>query len=151
MTDLLTYADISESNSHDALPWDQIKAVQFEPWKNAFDLNKVKSNSASRIKNNSHLMLIDKAARYYQDLDKIDRISLNINKFKADRTLREHQSKMFDSIDVYKSRLKVLSPSFELPKLKNDTILRDRRTEWHKNLSNDFYLEESVNILKDIS
>ncbi len=151
MTDLLTYADISESNSHDALPWDQIKAVQFDPWSKKFDLNKIKTNSSTRVKNNSHLKLVDQAARYYQDLDKIDRISLNIDKFKADRIMREQQSKMFDSIDVYKSRLKVSSPVFELPKLKNDTILRDRRKEWHKNLSNDFYLEESVNILKDIS
>src|SRR5690606_1369968 len=107
MTDMLTYADISESNSHDALPWDQIKAVNFEPWKTSFNLEKVKSNSALRLKNNSYLGLIDKAAKYYQDLDKIDRIPLNIDKFKADRKIREEYAKQFDSLDVYKTKLKI--------------------------------------------
>src|SRR5690606_41796774 len=97
------------------------------------------------------LKLIDDAARYYKELDKIDRISLNLEKFKADRQIREQQAKMFDSIDVYKSRLKVSSPAYELPKFEQDTVLRERRKDWHKNLSDDFYLEESVNILKDIS
>src|SRR5690606_9150225 len=132
-----------------ALPWDQIKAVNFEPWKTSFNLEKVKSNSALRLKNNSYLGLIDKAAKYYQDLDKIDRIPLNIDKFKADRKIREEYAKQFDSLDVYKTKLKISSPVYELPKFENDTVLRERRKDWHKTLSNDFYLEESVNILKD--
>ena len=151
MPDLLTYADISESNSHDALPWDQIKAIKFEPWQNSFDIDYVKTKSSQRLENNSYLKLIDQAAKYYQELDKIDRIPLNIEKFKSDRKSREEQSKQFDSIQVYKTKLNVYSPQFELPKFENDTILRERRKEWHKNLTNDFYLEESVNILKDIS
>ena len=151
MSDFLMYSDISESNSHDALPWDQIKAVQFDPWNTPVNLEAVKAKSLARLQNNAHLNLIDKAARYYQELDKIDRISLNIDKFKADRTLREEQAKSFDSLDVYKSRLKISSPAFELPKFEQDTVLRERRKDWHKNLSTDFYLEESVNILKDIS
>lgn len=151
MTDLLTYADISESNSHDALPWDQIKPVKFEPWSQTFDLDMVKAKSEARLKNHAYLGLIDKAARYYQDLDKIDRIPLNIEKFKADRKNREEFAKQFDSLEVYKTKLKISSPAFELPKFENDTVLRERRKDWHKNLSNDFYLEESVNILKDIS
>jgi len=151
MSDFLMYSEISESSSHDALPWDQIKAVNFTPWASTLNLDNVKAKSAERLNNNSYLKLIDDAARYYKELDKIDRISLNLEKFKADRQIREQQAKMFDSIDVYKSRLKVSSPAYELPKFEQDTVLRERRKDWHKNLSDDFYLEESVNILKDIS
>ncbi|WP_246361488.1 carboxy terminal-processing peptidase [Moheibacter lacus] len=151
MSDFLMYSDISESNSHDALPWDQIKAINFTPWASTFNMEMVKSKSAERLKNNSYLKLIDDAARHYQELEKIDRISLNLEQYKAVRENREKQAKKFDSIDVYKSRLKVSSPAFELPKFKQDTVLQERRKNWHKNLSDDFYLEESVNILKDIS
>lgn len=151
LTDMLTYADISESKAEDALPWDQIKPIKFDPWSVSFNLDEIKENSINRLKGNAYLDLIEKGARYYQELDKIDRFPLSLEKYKADRDLREEKSKQFDSLDKYESRLKVGSPNYELPKLENDTILREKRKNWHKDLSNDFYLEESINVLKDIS
>jgi carboxyl-terminal processing protease len=114
-------------------------------------LDEIKQKSEARIKNNAYLNLVEKGAKYYKDLDKIDRFSLNLEKYKAERDSREQQAKQFDSIDIYKNRLKISSPLDKLPELKNDTILRERRETWHKDMSNDFYLEESVNILEDIS
>ncbi len=151
LTDMLTYADISEGKAEDALPWDQIKAVKFDPWSANFNIEEIKTKSANRLKGNAYLNLIEKGARYYQELDKIDRFPLNLEKYKTDRDLREQKAKQFDSIDKYKTRLKIVSPVYELPRLDNDTILRERRKSWHKDLSNDFYLEESVNVLKDLS
>src|SRR5690606_9100610 len=113
MTDMLTYSDVSESFSEDALPWDQIKPVDFDPWKTNFNLEDVKHKSTNRLKNNAYLNLVEKGAHYYKDLDKIDRFSLNIEKYKADRDLREQQSKQYDSIDIYKTRLKISSPAAE--------------------------------------
>lgn len=151
LTDMLTYADISEARAEDALPWDQIKPVPFDRWSVSFNLDEVKTRSAARLEGNAYLDLIDKGARYYQELDKIDRFPLNLQKYKENRDAREQKSKQFDSIDKYKTRLKISSPKHELPKLEIDEILRERRNNWHKDLSNDFYLEESVNVLKDIS
>jgi carboxyl-terminal processing protease len=151
LTDLLTYADISESNSHDALPWDQIKEIKFDRWPAKFNLEEVKVKSANRLKDNAYLKLIDEAARYYKESDKIDRIPLNLEAYKAERKMREEKAKRFDSLDVFESQMKISSPTFELEKFKSDTLLRDRRLDWHKNMKNDFYLEESINILKDIS
>lgn len=151
LTDMLTYADISEGKAEDALPWDQIKAVPFDRWSPNFNLNDVKTKSANRLKGNAYLNLIEQGARYYQELDKIDRFPLSMQKYKADRDMREQKSKQFDSIDKYKSRLKIASPAYELPKMESDTIFGERRKSWHKDLSNDFYLEESINVLKDIS
>lgn len=151
MTDILTYADISEGNSDDALPWDQIKEIKFDRWPATFDLNAVKAKSEERLKNSTYLKLIDEAARYYKENDKIDRVTLNMDKYKLERKEREERAKKFDSINVYKTNLNITSPLFELERFKTDTILRERRKDWHKNMTNDFYLEESINILKDIS
>ena len=151
MTDILTYADISEGNSDDALPWDQIKEIKFDRWPATFDLNAVKAKSEQRLKNSTYLKLIDEAARYYKENDKIDRVTLNMDKYKLERKEREERAKKFDSINVYKTNLNITSPLFELERFKTDTILRERRKDWHKNMPNDFYLEESINILKDIS
>ncbi|MDD3771036.1 MAG: carboxy terminal-processing peptidase [Weeksellaceae bacterium] len=151
MTDLLTYANISESSSEDALPWDQIKATKFDPWETTYDLEKIKAKSEARLNKSAYLQLIDEAAHYYKELEKIDRIPLNIEKYKADRKQKELKSKTFDTTDEYKSRLKIHPMEADLLRFEQDTILRERRNVWHKNLANDFYLEESINILKDIS
>jgi carboxyl-terminal processing protease len=42
------------------------------------------------------------------------------------------------------------SPLYEQALIENDTVLMERRKEWHKNLVKDLYLEESVNVLKDM-
>src|SRR5690554_3139356 len=151
MPNLMSYSDISESRSDDALPWDRIRAVDFEPWSNPVDLDLVKAKSKQRLESNEYLDLINEMAKYYRSLDEIDRVSLNIDQFVEERNKRREKSDEFDLADSYKTRLKVYSPSAELPKFKNDTILQERRKSWHKNLEKDFYLEESVNILKDIS
>ncbi|HUH35996.1 MAG TPA: carboxy terminal-processing peptidase [Moheibacter sp.] len=151
MVDMLTYSGISESNVDDALPWDQIKAVNYTTWSIPLDIPTIQEKSSKRLANSAYLKVIDEAAQYYQSLDKIDRIALNLEQFKKDRKLREEKSKSFETADVYESKLKISSPAAELPRFENDTILRERRKDWHKNLGKDFYLEESINILKDIS
>lgn len=151
LVDLLTYSKVSESNAETALPWDQIKAVNYTPWHIPLDIPSIQEKSKARLKDNAYLKIIDETARYFKDLDKIDRIALNLEQFKNDRKLREEKSKSFETADVYESKLKISSPAAELPRFESDTILRERRKDWHKNLGKDFYLEESVNILKDIS
>lgn len=151
MPNLMTYSDISESRSDDALPWDRIKAVDFEPWTPRIDLDLVKTNSKKRLESNEYLDLVNKIAEYYKSLEEIDRVSLNIDQFIEERNKRREKSDEFDVSDSYKTRLKVYSPAAELPKFKNDTILKERRKNWHESLEKDFYLEESVNVLKDIS
>lgn len=151
LTDMLTYAEISESKSENALPWDQIKPINFQKWNVKYNLDDIKAKSAKRTKQNKYLELIEGAAQYYKSLDKIDRYALNIDEFKKERSEREQKAKQYDSINKYNSRLKIKSPTYELERFKQDTILRERRKSWHKDLSNDFYVEESINVLKDIS
>lgn len=151
LTDMLTYAEISESKSENALPWDQIKPINFQKWNVKYNLDDIKAKSAKRTKQNKYLDLIEGAAQYYKSLDKIDRYALNIDEFKKERSEREQKAKQYDSINKYNSRLKIKSPTYELERFKQDTILRERRKSWHKDLSNDFYVEESINVLKDIS
>lgn len=151
MTDLLTYANISESSSEDALPWDQIKPTKYVPWDATFDLEKIKNQSKERLNQSAYLKLIDDAALYYKELEKVDRIPLNIEKYKEDRKEKELKSKSFDTTEEYKSRLKITPTKPDVMRFEQDTILKERRNVWYKNLSNDFYLEESINILKDIS
>ena len=95
--------------------------------------------------------MIDEAALYYKNLDKIERVSLNLDKFKEERKAREEKSKKYDSINKYKTDIEVDFPHWELEKIERDTVLKEKRKNWYKDIRNDFYIEESINVLKDIS
>ena len=41
--------------------------------------------------------------------------------------------------------------SYELPKMKQDSIFKINRNRWHKNLSKDIYMEEALNVLNDLN
>lgn len=151
MPDVLAYSDISESYSNDALPWDQIKEIKINQWQPTFDLTTVKEKSKIRLENNEYAALIDEAALYYKNLDKIERVSLNLDKFKEERKAREEKSKKYDSINKYKTDIEVDFPHWELEKIERDTVLKEKRKNWYKDIRNDFYIEESINVLKDIS
>ena len=38
----------------------------------------------------------------------------------------------------------------DLTAVKNDTVLKAKRNNWFKGMQKDFYLNEAVNVLKDI-
>ena len=62
----------------------------------------------------------------------------------------ERESKKFDSISNYKTDLLFSSLSYEFPLMDRDSVLRDNRNRWHESLSKDIYMEEALNVLKDL-
>jgi len=56
--DLYEHLKMREKDDPDALPWDEIAKADYTPWKNSFDLNSIKSSSASRVNNSSSFNLI---------------------------------------------------------------------------------------------
>ena len=50
----------------------------------------------------------------------------------------------------YDSHLNFSSLAYEKELFTQDSVLRDKRDRWHKNLAKDVYVEEAVNILEDL-
>lgn len=148
--DRYSYMDISEGSREAALPWDQISSLKYKSWAAPWDKEKVIAQSQARLEKLPQVKLIDEYAQYVKKMDDDKMIDLNYEKFRAEYDRREAESKKFDELSEYKNGLKLISPLYEQKLIKNDTVLRERRKEWHKNLEKDFYLEESINVLKDM-
>ena len=50
----------------------------------------------------------------------------------------------------YDSELSFESLKYETELFTQDSVLREKRNRWHKSLAKDIYVEEAVNVLKDL-
>ena len=99
---------------------------------------------------NEHLKLIEEQARWIKERRDNNTIPLNYSKYIADIEKNKERSKEFEAISKYENNLKFSSHLKEIQVKKQDTILAEKRTRWHKSLGQDIYLEEAVHVLEDL-
>ena len=145
-----TYMDMGEKDQDNPLPWDEIQPATYKEWENSINYEKIIKLSRKRVNNNPTLKLIDESARWIEKTRSKEVFSLNYNIFKNEMIDNERESKKFDSISNYKTDLLFSSLSYEFPLMDRDSVLRDNRNRWHESLSKDIYMEEALNVLKDL-
>ena len=150
MPDRYMYLKNGERDVDNAMPWDKIDATQYNVWDKQAGFNSAIANSKARIENNSYFKLIEKNAKWLDDRNKEFDFSLNINTFKSVRENLENTAKTFKTIIKYSNNLNFTSLPYETDLMKTDLALKDKREDWHKNLSRDIYIEEAINVLDDL-
>ncbi len=150
MVDQFTYEDISEASRPEALNWDQIKPLIIAKWPSTFDLAKIKANSKARLENNAHLALMNESFKFIKSMEDVKEIPLNLEDYKTFRKTREDKIKKFETLDKYKNNFKFTMNQNDLATTKTDTVLKAKRNNWFKGMQKDFYLNEAVNVLRDI-
>ena len=148
--DRYSFVDIGERDQDNPLALDKIDPVKYDYWNNYFDYDTTISNSKVRMGNNAQLKLIEENARWIKTQMDENVYSLNYKKYKAELDADQEQAKQFDAISEYKTNLTFQSLPYETALFETDTILKEKRVRWHKNLSKDVYLEEALNVLADL-
>ncbi len=147
-----SFIEVGEKDKDNPLPYDEIDPANYDVWDHYFDYDEAISKSNERMKNNEQLRLIEENAKWVKS--KIDETvySLNYETYKAQLELNEEESKKFDAIEDYKTNLSFNSLAYERALFESDTTnLREKRERWHKNLSQDVYIEEALNVLEDLN
>lgn len=148
--DRYSYVDIGERDQDHPLPWDKIGAVNYEKWNSYFDYDTTISNSKMRMANNNQLKLIEQNAKWIKTQMDNNTFSLNYEDYKKELESNEKVAKEFDAISKYETNLTFLSLPYEMQLFDKDTILKEKRERWHKNLGKDVYVEEALNVLNDL-
>ena len=65
-------------------------------------------------------------------------------------SFNEEESRRYDSLSNYKTDLVFSSLTAELPSINQDSVVMLNRQRWHESLSKDIYMEEALNVLKDL-
>jgi carboxyl-terminal processing protease len=150
MPDRYSYIDIGERDYDNPLPYDKIEPAEYEIWDGYIDFEETINRSKQRMAQSQQLMLIDENARWIKERrDEMD-VDLNFSAYSAEIAKRKEETKKFDVVDDYDNKMSYRSLANEIVLMRQDTTLREKRKRWHKNLSQDIYVEEAVNVLEDL-
>ncbi|WP_299127558.1 carboxy terminal-processing peptidase [uncultured Winogradskyella sp.] len=148
--DRYSYIDIGEKDQENPLPWDKIDAVDYEFWGNYFDYDATIEKSKARMASNQQLKLIDANAQWVKKIRDREVYSLKYEDYKKVMELNEEEAKRFEKLSEYKTDLTFSSLPYEMKLMDEDSVLKEKRTRWHKSLSKDVYIEEALNVLNDL-
>ncbi|QOD60348.1 carboxy terminal-processing peptidase [Polaribacter haliotis] len=150
MPDRYSYMKFGERDLEGALVWDKVPQAKYTQTNSYQNFSEVVNNSKERIANNPKFNLINDYAKWLKKNQDNTSFSLNYKEFSDDSKKQENSAKKYKTAFEYKSNLTFNSPKYELPSLKKDSILEQKREDWHKNLAKDVYVAEALNVLSEL-
>jgi len=148
--DRYSYIDLGERDQQNPLGWDKITAADYKVWDGYIDFEDAVKKSKERMAKNEQIKLIEENAKWLKEQQDENVISLNYDKYVSKEEEAKKRSEKFKSLRDYDSKLSFSSLNYEKELFTQDSVLREKRDRWHKDLARDIYVEEAVNVLKDL-
>ncbi len=148
--DKYSYLDIGERGQSNPLKWDKISPADYSPWKGAINYKETIAKSSARMEENNQIKLIEENAQWLKTQQDEVQISLNYDNYIVEKEKDKAKSDYFKKMKDYDSKLDFGSLQYEQELFTKDSVLREKRNRWHKNLARDVYVEEAVNVLQDL-
>ncbi len=148
--DKYSYIDLGERDQSTPLKWDKITPADYKIWDGYIDYEQTIANSNRRMAANPQIELIEEHAKWIKSEQDENLISLNYDIYKTEEKKDKAKSDYFKSLSEYDSKLTFESLQYEEELFTKDSILREKRDRWHKDLAKDVYVEEAVNVLQDL-
>ena len=149
--DSYKYIFNGENDEKNPLKWDKIDPANFEKWSNRDYLNKLSSESQTRIDSDAYYSLLNDRALWLKDQQLNKSISLNFSSYNSFLNKQREKNKKFESLNKYENNLKFKLLKAEKQYIQSDKELLSSRNRWHRNLTRDLYLEEGVKALEMLS
>lgn len=147
--DRYSYIDLGERDQANPLQWDKISPAKYIPWDGYIDPGTI-ARSAARMDAHPQIALIEENAHWLKQQQEETQVPLKYEVYLEREKENKERSKYFKSKMEYDSHLNFSSLAYEKELFTQDSVLRDKRDRWHKNLAKDVYVEEAVNILEDL-
>ncbi|NNE02355.1 MAG: carboxy terminal-processing peptidase [Eudoraea sp.] len=148
--DKYRYIVLGEKGQDNALAWDTIEAADYDVWDGYIDYEETVANSNKRIASSPQFKLIEENAKWLKTLGDEMSVSLNYDLYKLRDKESRAKTDYFNKLSEYDSKLTFESLQYEKELFTQDSILREKRARWHINLAKDVYIEEAINVLRDL-
>jgi len=147
-----SYVDIGEKDLDNPLKWNKIDPARYDNSSKIFNYSQAVEKSKKRISENEYFSLIDQHAKLVKSNQDNKIISLDYNSYKEEQENLKSQSDKLKIIDDF------ISPyvfnwnetNQNIDSSYNDDI-QEKRDRWIKVLEKDIYVNEAMNLLKDLS
>ncbi len=151
LPDEYKYIDVGEKELDYAMPWDKIAPVPYTTSRMMTDIiNKVKEMSRTRVNSDEQFRLIDENAMRLKKMRDMKTLPLSLKEFRALRAKDKEELKKFENIGKKEMNFQVFTLGDDKAKLESDSTFKSRNDAWHKSMSTDLYLNEALNVLKDM-
>ena len=147
-----SYIDIGEKDLDNPLSWDKIDPARYDNSVKVFNYAQAISNSKERIGQNKYFSIIDKHAKLIKSKQDDKTISLDYNSYKEDQEEFKLQSDKLKVIEEFNSPylFEWNDNNLNANSSYNDDM-KEKRDRWIKSLQKDIYVDEAMNLLKDLS
>ena len=148
--DRYSYVDIGERDEDNPMSWDQITPLIYTKWHGYLNYDEVIKQSQDRVNNHPIFKLVDQDAKWIEQRQNDKSIALNyqeyVSELEADRTYADQ----FDAVKEYYNNLEFTIAPAEQERITKDSIFSEKRERWFSDLTEDYYVEEAVNILDEL-
>ena len=151
LPDQYEYLKIREKDNESALPWDQIKKTDYQSWNSSVNFKQVEDNAKQRIAKDSAFAIINKNTNWLKaNVDK--EYDLNIGKYKAEQDALRNVIRQNDTLSKLATPIDIKPLAADNNKYYNnpDKAKAERSKQWLSGVQKDLYLEETIDILKDM-
>ncbi|MGY5354420.1 carboxy terminal-processing peptidase [Wenyingzhuangia sp. IMCC45467] len=150
MPDRYSYLDIAERELDAPLNWDQIAKAKYNDSNYYSNFDEVVAEMQNSINTNPQFNKINSYAKWLKKNQDNLTYPLNIKGYEEEQEQLNREAKEYKDILKYDSPFTFSSPTYESNLIATDTILRDKRKFWHKNLHDDIYVNEAIETLSKL-
>ena len=152
LPDNFYYLDTGEKDYENAMAWSEIQAVDYN--QDVVELNRiadVKDKSQVRIENNEKFNMVLENAKRLKENSETKEITLNRSDYLKMMEERRKEGEKYDDIfDKEIEGFTVINLEADKSYIDMDESRKIRNEEWIKDVKRDFYLQETLSILKDM-
>ncbi len=152
LPDPLDYLKVREKDQSSALSWDQISKADYNEINSGADWDALETASKNRIRENTAFSAILKNAQWLKEnTDKT--YSLNLQQYQKEQAQLRAVVKQDDSLSRLTTPMNIQPVAQDSAKYYSnaDSLKGDRYLQWLKNIQKDIYINEAVNVVKDIN
>jgi carboxyl-terminal processing protease len=141
--------DQGEKEQDYPMTWDEISPAPYKPLKPSFSIEKLKSASNSRVKNNPGFAILDEAAKRLKKQKDNTVVSLNFDKYVMEQKKYKEEAKKMEELDKEIPGIEVSSLKVDVIPA-SDTVKVSKVKDLHKAIKKDIYLSETIAIMNDM-
>jgi len=142
------YIKYGERELEYSLQWDQIGKANYKEY-NYIPYEKINLQSKKRIEKNKGFRMLEEWAKETKKNREESKVPLDLKKFVSMQKENREKSKKFNDIKSENSKINCYFLPEDLKRIEADTARLNREKRWLKNLKEDLYLNESVEIIQE--
>lgn len=145
------HIDFGEKETDYPLQWDEIQAAKYNvKSKYIPNMAALQKQSQARIDKDSSFQKIKTYAKWIKKERDNTVVPLDMDSYAAKEKARKAYQKRFDKVGKDSLDFGVYDLSSDAARINADSVKREDRNDWYQQLSKDIYIQEALNICRDL-